>query len=103
MKKTGTAEKRKDLPHHQPIPFASLDFIPIYTDNKVKLSVYPYMRMGIVTTTSHPVFSFHCIPLFLFLPSFLEIPWSSIIMVPTEYLQEYLKSATDFKWLSIHN
>ena len=45
--------------------------------------------MGIVTTATHPIFSFHCILLFLFLPSFLEIPWSSIIMVPTEYLQEY--------------
>ena len=28
--------------------------------------------MGIVTTASHPVFSFHCIPLFLFLPSFCQ-------------------------------
>ena len=26
--------------------------------------------MGVVSTASHPVFSFHCIPLFLFLPSF---------------------------------
>ena len=38
----------------------------IYTDNKVKLSVYPYKRMRIVTTATHPIFSFHCIPLFLF-------------------------------------
>ena len=37
-----------------------------YTDNKVKLSVYPYKRMGIVTTASLPIFSFHGIPLFLF-------------------------------------
>ena len=34
-------------------------FMPLYIDNKVKLSVYPYMRMGIVTTASHPIFSFH--------------------------------------------
>ena len=33
-----------------------------YTDNKVKLSVYPYKRMGIVTTAAHPIFSFHGIP-----------------------------------------
>ena len=34
----------------------------LYIDNKVKLSVYPYKRMGIVTTASHPIFSFHGIP-----------------------------------------
>ena len=71
MTKTGTAEKKKrsaTSPTH-PLCITWL-YTYIYTDNKVKLSVYPYMRMGIVTTASHPVFSFHCIPLFLFLPSF---------------------------------
>ncbi len=35
-------KRRKDLPPHQPVPFASLDFIPhsIYTDNKVKIEIY---------------------------------------------------------------
>ena len=41
-------------------------YLSIYTDNKVKLSVYPYKRMGIVSTASHSVVSFHGIPLFLF-------------------------------------
>ena len=55
----------------QPIVFASLDFILlIYTNIKVKLSVYLYMRTGIVSATSHSIFSFDCIPLFSFLPSF---------------------------------
>ena len=49
------------------IPNIPLDFIPlIYTDNKVKLSVYPCKRIGIVSTASHPIFSFDCIPIFLF-------------------------------------
>lgn len=40
----------------------TLYLLYIYTDNKVKLSVYPYKRMGIVTTAAHPIFSFHGIP-----------------------------------------
>ena len=63
MTKTGTAEKKKrsaTSPTH-PLCITWL-YTYIYTDNKVKLSVYPYMRMGIVTTTSHPIFSFHGIP-----------------------------------------
>ena len=68
------SKRRNDLPRHQPIPFASLDFIPLLyiTANKVKLSVYPYKRMGVVSTASHSIVSFHGIPLFLFssLPPF---------------------------------
>ena len=68
------------------------------------MSVYPYKRMRIVTTASHPIFSFHCILLFLFLPSFLEIPWSSIIMVPTEYLQEYKNAfGSNYKYIYAWN
>lgn len=49
-------KRRKDLPHHQPIPFASLDFIPlIYTDNKVKLSTKDYTsRWGTFKVHHHP-------------------------------------------------
>ena len=51
--------------HHKP-QSTRLYTSYIYTDNKVKLSVYPYKRMRIVTTATHPIFSFHCILLFLF-------------------------------------
>ena len=43
----------------------TLYLLYIYTDNKVKLSVYPYKRMDIVSTSTHPIFSFHGILLFL--------------------------------------
>ena len=80
MTKTWTAEKRKDgvvcthlininriiflqrkeekichITNPSPLHHLTLYLLYIYTDNKVKLSVYPYMRMGIVTTASHPV------------------------------------------------
>ena len=58
-------EKTCHLTTPSPLHHLTL-YLLYYTYNKVKLPVYPYKRMGVVSTATHLIFSFLGILLFIF-------------------------------------
>ena len=86
--------------HHH--PQSTWLYTYIYTDNKVKLSVYPYKRMGIVTTASHHIFPFLCIPLFIF-SSLILSSKPNICGIYTRKLSQsfFCNFTTDFSTLNV--